>query len=89
MFARAVSSRVNHWAGRKDAVRMKHVNQTRRYTDEAIAFIQRSKDKPFFVFIPHTMPHTRLGVSEKFRGTSARQPTWRRPIRKSSPAFWR
>jgi len=45
---------------------------TRRYTDEAIAFIERSKDKPFFVYIPHTMPHTRLGVSEKFRGTSAR-----------------
>jgi len=45
---------------------------TRRYTDEAIAFIERSKDKPFFVYVPHTMPHTRLGVSDKFRGTSAR-----------------
>ena len=45
---------------------------TRRYTDEAIAFIQRSKNTPFFVYIPHTMPHTKLGVSKKFRGTSAR-----------------
>ena len=45
---------------------------TRRYTDEAIAFIERSKAKPFFVYIPHTMPHTKLGVSKTFRGTSKR-----------------
>jgi len=45
---------------------------TRRYTDEAIAFIERSKDKPFFVYVPHTMPHTILGASERFRGTSKR-----------------
>ena len=60
---------------RNDKVIEKHADMntlTRRYTDEAIAFIERSRDKPFFVYIPHTMPHTRLGVSDKFRGTSAR-----------------
>ena len=45
---------------------------TQRYTDEAIAFMERSKDKPFFVYIPHTMPHTRLDASPQFKGKSKR-----------------
>lgn len=45
---------------------------TKRYTDEAIAFMQRSKDKPFFVYIPHTMPHTKLDASPQFKGKSKR-----------------
>lgn len=47
-------------------------NLTRRYTDEAIAFIRANKHKPFFVYVPHTMPHTRLGASAQFRGQSKR-----------------
>lgn len=43
---------------------------TRRYTDEAIAFIKRSKEKPFFVYLAHTMPHVRLATSEQFKGKS-------------------
>lgn len=43
---------------------------TRRYTDEAIEFIKRSKNKPFFVYLAHTMPHIRLEASEQFEGTS-------------------
>ncbi len=45
---------------------------TKRYTDEAIGFIRRSQDKPFFVYVPHTMPHTRLAASEQFQGKSPR-----------------
>ncbi|NNJ26017.1 sulfatase family protein [Alienimonas chondri] len=45
---------------------------TQRYTDEAIDFIQRHKEEPFFVYIPHTMPHTRLAASPRFRGKSPR-----------------
>ena len=45
---------------------------TQRYTEEVVAFIRRSGEKPFFVYLPHTMPHTRLGVSAKFRGKSRR-----------------
>ena len=45
---------------------------TRRYTDEAIGFIRRNKDQPFFVYVPHTMPHTRLDASEQFKGKSQR-----------------
>lgn len=39
---------------------------TKRYTEEAIAFIDRHKDGPFFVYLPYTMPHIPLFRSEKF-----------------------
>lgn len=43
---------------------------TRAYTDEALAFIERHREQPFFLYLPHTMLHAPLGVSEEFRGTS-------------------
>lgn len=45
---------------------------TRLYTDEAINWIkkQAKTDKPFFLYLPHTMLHNPLGVSERFKGTS-------------------
>ncbi|MGJ8656621.1 MAG: sulfatase family protein [Akkermansiaceae bacterium] len=43
---------------------------TKRYTDEAISFIERSKDKPFFLYLAHTMPHTKLAASGDFKGKS-------------------
>ena len=39
---------------------------TKRFTEEAIAFIEQNQDKPFFVYLPHTMPHIPLFVSEDF-----------------------
>ena len=45
---------------------------TRRYTDEAIHFIEKHIDEPFFVYIPHTMPHTKLDASPHFKGKSKR-----------------
>jgi arylsulfatase A-like enzyme len=45
---------------------------TRRYTDEAIAFIERSHEQPFFVYLAHSMPHTKLAASDDFRGKSQR-----------------
>ena len=45
---------------------------TKRYTDEAIGFMRKNKDQPFFVYIPHTMPHTRLDASKQFKGKSNR-----------------
>jgi len=45
---------------------------TRRYTDEAIGFIKRNSDKPFFVYLAHTMPHAILAASEQFLGKSKR-----------------
>jgi len=46
---------------------------TRRYTDEAIRFIREHKDQPFFVYLPHTMPHVPLFASDEFAGTSPRK----------------
>ena len=43
------------------------VNQrtiTRRYTDEAIKFVEKNKDNPFFLYLPHSMPHIPLYVPE-------------------------
>ena len=47
---------------------------TQRYTDAAIEFMQQQggEKKPFFVYLAHTMPHTKLAVSEKFAGQSPR-----------------
>ena len=45
---------------------------TRRYTDEALAFIRRSQEQPFFLYVAHTMPHVVLDASEGFRGRTSR-----------------
>lgn len=37
---------------------------TRRYTDKAIEFIEDNKEAPFFVYLPHSMPHIPLYVPE-------------------------
>lgn len=39
-------------------------------TEKAVDFINRNKDNPFFLYVPHSMPHIPLGVSDKFRGKS-------------------
>ena len=43
---------------------------TKRYTEEAISFIEKNQGEPFFIYLPHTMPHIPLEVSEKFKGVS-------------------
>jgi len=37
-----------------------------RYTDEAVNFVQQNKSKPFFLYLPHTMPHVPLFVGDDF-----------------------
>ena len=44
---------------------------TRRYTERAIDFIKRHRDTPFFLYVPHTMPHVPLHVHPDFEGKSA------------------
>ncbi|VAX20771.1 Arylsulfatase, partial [hydrothermal vent metagenome] len=41
---------------------------TTRYTEYALKFIEKNKNKPFFLYLAHSMPHIPLGVSEKFEG---------------------
>ena len=39
---------------------------TRDYTHRAIDFIERNRDRPFFLYLPHAMPHKPLAASEDF-----------------------
>lgn len=43
---------------------------TTLYTEKAVDFISRNAENPFFLYVPHTMGHIPLGVSDKFRGKS-------------------
>lgn len=43
-----------------------------RYTDEAVRFMTANKDKPFFLYLPHTMPHTPLHLSPQHQGKTPR-----------------
>lgn len=45
---------------------------TPRYAAEAVKFIGANKDRPFFLYLPHTFPHTPLFASERFKGKSPR-----------------
>ena len=41
------------------------------YAEHAVSFIERNRDKPFFLYVPHTMPHVPLFVSDKLKGKTA------------------
>lgn len=45
---------------------------TRRYTEEAVGFIKANKDAPFFLYMPHSLPHIPLFRGKEFAGTSTR-----------------
>ena len=40
---------------------------TRRCTDRTISFIKENKNRPFFVYVPHSMPHIPLYVPDEIR----------------------
>lgn len=42
------------------------------YTEHAVDFIRRHKERPFFLYLPHSMVHIPLHVSDKFRGKTER-----------------
>lgn len=41
------------------------------YTARAVKFIEKNKERPFFLYVAHSMPHVPLHVSSKFKGKSA------------------
>ncbi len=43
---------------------------TTLYTERSVEFIEKNKDRPFFLYLPHSMPHVPIAVSEKFLGKS-------------------
>lgn len=40
------------------------------YTERAVKFIEKNGNRPFFLYLPHSMPHVPLHVSDKFKGKS-------------------
>ncbi|WP_321290541.1 sulfatase [uncultured Sunxiuqinia sp.] len=45
---------------------------TKNYTREAVAYIEKNKEKPFALYLAHAMPHVPLFRSEEFEGASKR-----------------
>jgi len=43
---------------------------TTSYTEHAVKFIDQNKDRPFFLYVPHSMPHVPLFVSDKYKDKS-------------------
>lgn len=43
---------------------------TKRYTEESIQWIHQQKDKPFFLYLAHSMPHVPIYASPGFIGHS-------------------
>ena len=43
---------------------------TRRYTAEAVKWIRTPRDKPFFLYLAHNMPHAPIFASKQFQGSS-------------------
>ncbi len=42
------------------------------YTERAVQFIADNRERPFFLYVPHNMPHVPLFVSDKFKGQTER-----------------
>lgn len=45
---------------------------TTMLTNKAVEFINRHRDEPFFLYVPHPQPHVPLFVSERFKGKTKR-----------------
>jgi arylsulfatase len=45
---------------------------TKRITEHAVRFIEKNRERPFFLYVPHIMPHVPIHASPAFRGRSAR-----------------
>jgi arylsulfatase len=44
---------------------------TRRFTDLAVEFIAKHQHEPFFLYVPHVMPHVPIHASPEFKGNSS------------------
>lgn len=45
---------------------------TRRLTERSLHFIEQNKDRPFFLYLAHVMPHVPIAASEAFSGKTRR-----------------
>ena len=65
---------MSFWEGNQPSYDIKNFKDqaqlTTTITEKAVDFINRNKDKPFFLYVPHPMPHQPIAVSDKFKGKS-------------------
>jgi len=61
----------------EDSIKIKEIQTLRDqedlttlYTHRAVDFIHRNKNNPFFLYLPHSMVHVPLAVSDKYKGSS-------------------
>jgi len=45
---------------------------TKRFTERAVRFLERNQASPFFLYLPHVMPHVPIFASDAFKGRSSR-----------------
>ncbi len=50
---------------------VKQPTLTKRYTEAAVKFLEANRDRSFFLYLPHTMPHLPLHASKDFKGKSS------------------
>jgi non-lysosomal glucosylceramidase len=43
---------------------------TRRFTDAAVEFVRQNRERPFFIYLAHPMPHRPYGAGDQTRVTS-------------------
>jgi len=55
-----------------DSLKVNQRYTTKTYTKEALRFIDKNKNKPFFLYLAHSMPHVPLYASPEFEGKSKR-----------------
>ena len=55
-----------------DTIESDQSQLTTWYTERAVQFIEDNRERPFFLYVPHSMPHVPLFVSDKFKGKSER-----------------
>ena len=65
---------MSFWEGNRPSYDIKNFKDqsqlTTTITERAVDFINRNKTEPFFLYIPHPMPHQPIAVSDKFKGRS-------------------
>ena len=65
---------MSFWEGNRPSEKIETLSDqaqiTNKITTRSVDFINRNKDNPFFLYIPHPMPHQPIAASENFLGKS-------------------
>ena len=65
---------MSFWKGNEPTSNIETLNDqaqiTRQITELSVDFIERNKNNPFFLYVPHPMPHQPIAASDEFLGKS-------------------